>query len=207
MRATQDFADAQARLRTLPPAPTTAEAARVAANRPRETPAARGLQPAQPSSRFVTFRAGTLFQISVPENWRQLPGSRSVTFAPDNGYATANEQTAFSHGIEAGEVAASTGDVRAATDALVVSLAQANPGLQRASDYQPTDVGDRRGLKIDLTNGSGVSGKPERISLYSAILPDGHLFYVLAVAPSDEFASYAPAFSKSVASLRLAGHH
>jgi len=189
------------------PAPTTAEASRNADNRTRGTTGTTGLETVdQPSSRFVTYRAGTLFQISVPDNWRQLTGSQSVTFAPQGGYTTSGGQSVFTHGVEAGEAPAGARDLQTATDALIASLAQANPGMQRASDYQSTTVGGRHGLRVDLTNTSEVTGKRERIALHTALLSDGHLFYVVAVAPREDFSDYGATFSKVVQSLRLAGH-
>ena len=134
VRDTRGFEQAQARLRQMSPAPTTAEVSRKAENRPRGTSGtASGLGRVDPPSpRFVTYRAGTLFQINVPDNWRQLPGSQSVTFAPEGGYATSGGQSVFTHGVEAGEAPAAGRDLQAATDGLIASLAQANPGLSRA---------------------------------------------------------------------------
>ena len=75
---TRGFGQAQARLKEMSPAPTTAEAVRNAENRPRESSGTTTLGRVEPpSNRFVTCRAGTLFQVSVPDNWRQLPGSRA----------------------------------------------------------------------------------------------------------------------------------
>ena len=112
----------------------------------------------------------------------------------------------FTHGIEAGEAAAGGRDVRDATDALVASLAQANPGLQRASEYQVARVGDRRGLRVNLSYTSDVTNERERIALYTALLADNHLFYAVAVAPVQDFAQYQESFSKVIASLKLTGH-
>ena len=207
VRDTRGFEQARARLKEMSPAPTTAEAVRNAENRPRETSGTATLGAVEPpSNRFVTYRAGTLFQIMVPDNWKQLPGSRSVTFAPRGGYATSDRQSVYTHGVEAGEAPASARDVQSATDALLISLAQANPGLQRLSNYEATNVGDRRGLRVQLSNRSEATGQPERINLYTTLLPDGHLFYVVAVAPQDDFNEYQPTFSKTVSSLKLANH-
>jgi hypothetical protein len=88
----------------------------------------------------------------------------------------------------------------------VSSLAQANPGLQRGSDYQMTAVGDRRGLRVDLLNRSEATGEPERIALFTAALPDGHLFYAVAVAPRGDFGQFAPAFTHVIRSIKLSNH-
>lgn len=208
VRDTRGFEQAQAKLRQMSPAPTTAEASRNAENRPRGTSGtAIGLgRVGAPSARFVSYRAGTLFQISVPDNWRQLPGSQSITFAPEGGYATSSGQSVFTHGVEAGEAAAGGRDLPTATEGLLASLGQANPGLRRLSNGQPAMVGDHGGMRVDLSNTSDATGQPERLALYTTLLPDGHLFYAVAVAPQDEFDRYNATFSKVVASLRLKNH-
>jgi Zn-dependent protease with chaperone function len=208
IRDTRGFEQAQARLKQMAPAQTTAEVARNAENRPRGTSGTAdtlGRVP-PPSSRFVTYRAGTLMQISVPDNWRQLPGSRSVTFAPPGAYATSGGQSVFTHGVEAGEAPAAGRDLQAATDGLIASLGQANPGLRRLSDAQSVTVGDSRGLRVVLTNTSDATGQPERLAVYTALLSDGHLFYAVAVAPQDDFNGYSTTFSKVIASLKLQNH-
>lgn len=208
VRETRGFEQAQSRLRQMSPAPTTAEASRNAENRPRGTSGtATGLGRVDaPSGRFVTYRAGTRFQINVPENWRQLPGSQSVTFAPQGAYATSSGQSVFTHGVEAGEAAAGGRDLQTATEGLIASLGQANPGLRRLSNGQAAMVGDSRGMRVDLANTSDATGQPERLALFTSLLPDGHLFYAVAVAPQDEFDGYSATFSKVVASLRLQNH-
>ena len=210
VRDMRAFAQAQARLKQMAPAPTTAEASRNAENRtrgsaPTGTSGVLGRVDA-PAARFVTYRAGTLFQIAVPENWRQLPGSQSVTFAPEGGYATSAGRSVFTHGVEAGEAPAGGRNLQAATDGLIASLAQANPGLQQLSEYQPAAVGDSRGLRVDLANTSDANGEPERIALYTTLLSDGHLFYAVAVAPRQVISEYDPTFSKVVRSIRLQNH-
>ena len=207
VRDTRGFEQAQARLKGMAPAPPTAEATRNAENRPRGTSGTSTLGRVDPpSSRFVTYRAGTLFTISVPDNWHQLPGSQSVTFAPEGGYTTSSGHSVFTHGVEAGEAPAGGRNLQSATDGLVASLVQANPGLQRSSGYESTNVGDRRGLRVELSNHSDVTGRPERIGLYTALLPDGHLFYIVAVAPGQDFGLYSTTFSRVATSLKLSGH-
>jgi hypothetical protein len=208
VRDTRGFEQAQARFRQMSPAPTTAEVSRNAGNRPRGTSGtSSGLGRVDaPSSRFVPYRAGTRFQISVPDNWRQLAGSQSVTFAPQGAYATSGGQSVFTHGLEAGEAPAAGRDLQAATDGLIASLAQANPGLSRRSAPQSVMVGDSRGLRVDLTNTSDATGQLERLAVYTTLLRDGHLFYAVAVAPRDDFGAYDSTFAKVIGSVRLQNH-
>ena len=83
---TRGFDQVQAHLRAAAAAPTTEEATRSAGNR--RTPGS-GQPPAgaiePPSSRYTSYTEGDLFQVSVPSNWRELPGttpSRSRPRAP-----------------------------------------------------------------------------------------------------------------------------
>lgn len=43
---------------------------------------------APPSSDFTTYVEGELVRVSIPSNWRELPGSNAVTFAPEGAYET-----------------------------------------------------------------------------------------------------------------------
>ena len=38
---------------------------------------------ASPDTRFTSYVEGNLFRVSVPANWKELPGNNSVTFAPE----------------------------------------------------------------------------------------------------------------------------
>ena len=78
---------------------------------------------ARPSTSFKTYTEGGVFRISVPSNWREVPGNNSVTFAPDGGYGTLNQQSMFTHGVEAGLARNETHDLQTATDELIQSLA------------------------------------------------------------------------------------
>ena len=48
-------------------------------------------------------------------------------------------------------------------------------------------IGDARGSARSLSNVSDVTGGDERIFVYTALLSDGTLFYLLGVAPRAEF--------------------
>ena len=132
----------------LPPAPTTEQATQEceAARRGPSGAGERGADQRptceRPSSRFTTYNEGNLFRVSVPSNWRELPGNNSVTFAPDGAYGTANRQSVFTHGVEVGLARNETHDLQTATDELLQSLAQGNPRLRQSSGYTPRD--DRR---------------------------------------------------------------
>jgi hypothetical protein len=156
-----------------------------------------------PSRRLETFEGGNLFRVAVPENWRELQGNNSVTFAPEGGYGEYRGQSVFTHGIQVGMEQINARNLRQATQQLIQSLAQSNPSIQQAGNFQNITMGGRAGLATVLNNVSDVTRQQERIALYTTQLQDGSLFFVVGVAPTREFNAYRSIFNRSVQSLQL----
>jgi Zn-dependent protease with chaperone function len=204
------FQSVQARLRQMSPAPSTEQATRNASNGRRTgngTPTSTGrisTNVERPSSRFTSYNEGNVFRISVPSNWRELPGNSSVTFAPEGGYGAVNQQSVFTHGVEAGLTRNESHDLQTATQELVQELAQSNQRMRSQGGFDRGTIGGRSGLRTTLSNQNDVTGKAERIALYTTLLDDGTLFYVIGVAPDNEYNAYDDVFDKVVRSLQFA---
>ena len=69
--------------------------------------------------------------------------------------------------------------------------------------YEPATIGGRSGLRTVLSNVSDATGKNERIELFTTLLQDGTLFYLIGVAPEDEFNVYEPVFRKVAGSVQF----
>jgi hypothetical protein len=204
---THAFDQVQAHLKRLPAAPSTEEATKNASRSGGGS--ASGPPPAgnvpRPSDHFSSYRVGNLFKVDVPSNWQQLQGGSAVTFAPQGAYGHVNGQNVFTHGIEIGVARNETHDLQTATDELLDSLARSNPHLGRPDVYRSTMVGDRRGIQAAVSNVSEATGRDETIDVYTTLLSDGNLLYVLGVAPRNEYESYAGVFQQIVRSMRLTG--
>jgi Zn-dependent protease with chaperone function len=200
------FQSTQARLHQMSPAPSTEQATKNAGNRGPTRgeggPISGNVQ--RPASSFKAYTEGNLFRISVPSNWRELPGNSSVTFAPEGAYGTANQQGVFTHGTEVGVARNEAHDLQTATDDLIQSLVQSNPRLRQASGYSRTAIGSRDGLTTTLSNVSDATGRNERVSVFTTLMQDGTLFYMIGVAPDNEFGSYEPVFRKVASSIQFA---
>jgi Zn-dependent protease with chaperone function len=204
------FQNVQARLRQMSPAPSTEEATRNARNGGGRTTGPVGTagrisnNVERPSSRYQTYTEGNLFRVSVPSNWRELPANNSVTFAPEGGYGAVNEQSVFTHGAEMGIARNEAHDLQTATGDLIESLSRSNPRMRRDSGPDRGSISGRQGLRTTLTNQNEATGRTERIALYTTLLNDGTLFYMIGVAPENEYGEYDRVFNRMVNSLQFA---
>ena len=158
---------------------------------------------AAPATSSTTYTEGDLFRVSVPSNWREMPGNDSVTFAPDGAVGEAQGQGVVTHGMIIAAQAAESRDITAATEAFLASLASSNPSLRRDTGYTRASLGGRQWLRTTLVNRSPGTNHDERIAVFSLLLEDGTLFYALGIAPQDRFSSYDATFRKVVGSIRF----
>ena len=204
-RDTRAFDQVQAHLRTLPPAMSSEEAARNAKRGGNSAPDVRPTgRVTAPSSRYRAYQEGGIFQVEVPDNWQEMPGNNVVTFAPEGGYGNVSGSSVFTHGMEMGVARNETHNLETATSELLDSLRQGNPRLSRPSDYARTTIAGQPALATDLSNVSNTTGGDERIAVYTTLLDDGTLFYVIGVSPGNEFGAYGEVFSRVVRSIELA---
>ena len=202
---TRAFDQIQAHLRTLGPAMSSEEAARNAKRGGTSAPEVRPTgRVERPSSRYRRYQEGDVFRVQVPDNWQELPGNNVVTFAPEGGYGSLNGNSVFTHGVEIGVARNETHDLDTATSELIDSLRQGNPRLSGGSNAARTSVAGQPGLAVQLSNVSDATGGEERIALYTTLLRDGTLFYIVGVAPSNEFGAYDNVFDRIVRSIQLA---
>ncbi len=215
-RSSGAFESAKGRLRQMPQAPTTEEVMRRSGNGRRSSQGGgqgggQGRYPSDtqigrvspPSSQYQSYEEGNMFRVSVPSNWRELPGNTSVTFAPNGGYGNYQGQSVFTHGMEFGNDRNESHDLRTATDELLNGLAQSNPRMRRAGNPTTTSIDGRRALATTLSNVSDATGEPERIVLFTTQLNDGSLFYAIGVAPTSEFGTYQSVFTRVIRSVQL----
>jgi hypothetical protein len=152
---------------------------------------------ARPSTRYRTYSVTGAFQVSVPDNWRQLPAQNGATFAPDNAFY----EGGFTHGVEIGVAQTDTTDLRNATEQLINSLAQGNPGL-RSNGQRSTSVDGRTAIETALFNQDQHG--PEVVRVTTTMSNNQTLLYVVMVAPQNEEPQYRTAFAQILRSLRVA---
>jgi len=206
VRDTRGFTDAKAQLRSMAPAPTTENATRTSTNSGAPPAADAPLDPGRvspPSSTYTAYTEGNLFRVRVPSNWRELPGTNAVTFAPDGAYGTVGGRSVFTHGMEIGVTPNDTRDVRTATNELIASLTRGNPNLGQPSRYERVKIGGRQGLQTVMSNTSDATGQREHIAVFAVLLSDDSLFHAIGVAPQDRSNDYTRTFREVVRSIQI----
>jgi hypothetical protein len=204
-----EFARVQDRLRSMSPAPTTEQATRQRKQTPtpsgQPAPEARhiGTRVAPPSSRYKSYTEGNLFQVSVPDNWKEVATNLSVKFVPDGAYGQVQGHTVFTHGLELGFTRNEIHSLQEATSEFIDGLTQSNPSLRASGGPENTKLSGRNGLAVTLNNVSEATGRRETATVFTTLLRDGNLFYCIAVAPQDEYQAYRPSFQRVVQSIRL----
>lgn len=203
---TAAFTRLKSHLGRLPRAPTTAEAIK---NPPQRTssPATTGVRRVArveaPSSRYAEYSEGDIFTVSVPSNWREMASATSVTFAPEGAYDDAGGQGSFSHGVQFAVVRHASRNLRTATEALIESIGQGNPGLGRPTSWRNVTIDGRRGLQAMVVNSPDGATQRESLRIVTVPLPDGTVLSMIAVAPEGEARSYQPVFDRVVQSIAL----
>jgi hypothetical protein len=205
----REFARVEDRLRSMSPAPTTEQATRQSKQTPRQSgqpaPDARtiGTRVALPSSRYKSYTEGNLFRVSVPDNWKEIATTIAVKFVPDGAYGQVQGNPVFTHGVELGVARNEIRSLQGATQEFIDGLAQSNPSLHATSGLQNTTLSGRNGLMATLTNVSEVTGRGERVTVFTTLLRENNLFYCIAVAPQDEYPAYQRSFQRVAQSIRL----
>jgi hypothetical protein len=210
---TAQFRSIQERLRGYPRARTMEEIARSGQRYPNQggqTPSnypndnggvyARGERVAYPSTRYQTQR-NNIFSVAVPSNWRQIGGDQtSVSYAPEGAYGSQG----ITHGVMFSVVQSQYNDLQNSSRDVVNSLVQGeNNYLRQATNFSRTTLGGRSALATTLTGRSPLTGRNERVTIVTTQLGNGQVFYMAAVSPQDEYASYQRAFNDILRSLQL----
>ena len=156
-----------------------------------------------PSSRYRSYSVGVA-RVSVPENWRELSQSGdSVWFAPNGGYGSANGQPVFTHGVNIGTFQSNSGNLQQATNEFINGLQQGNGNLRARGGYLRTTIDGQNALSIALNNVNEATGRQEIVTIITTQLRNGEVLYMIAVAPTDDFANYQNTFQNILRSVQL----
>jgi Zn-dependent protease with chaperone function len=207
VRNTGDFERVQSRLRGMPRARSMQEIAQGGRTSGNSNSYPEGNistgRVAYPSGRYRAYTEGQLFRVSVPDNWRELSGNNDVWFAPEGAYGSVQGTSVFTHGVNFGVAQAQSNNLQQATDAYIGQLVQGRRNMRQQGGYQRGTIDRHNALAITLSNANEATGQTEVVTVYTTLLRNGGLFYMIAVAPQDEYRNYQGAFTNILRSIQL----
>jgi hypothetical protein len=205
---TPEFEQVKARLtgsRAQGGLPSQAQPERKGPSDPNNVP--QGSRPPPPSASFKQFQSKDgSFALQYPDNWDGLVADdANMIFAPKGAYGELNGATMVTHGIFIGAVAPQSRDLPSATEAFVRQQLGANPDFRVQQQPRAVDLGGGRPAYATVVAGpSAVTGVTEIDVIYTTATSDGRLFYLITMAPEDEFEAYQQTFRQIIASVKLA---
>jgi len=206
VRNSEEFQQVKSRL-TGAQISTSKEPARIGPRDPNDNKAATRPQP--PASSFNQYQApGGSFAFQYPQNWDGLSASDDETnliFAPKGAYGQRGDAVYVTHGIFVGAIpAGGNTDLESATRAFIQQQITVNPDFRVQRAPQRINFGGRTGFVTIVAGPSPVTSVVEIDVIYTTATSDGRLFYLITMAPEDEFQNYQTTFERITASLRLA---
>lgn len=160
------------------------------------------LKQVQPSGNFTQLQQSN-FTISYPDNWKTGGDQNSTIIAPQEGIS----QSGISYGTMISSQSGSSGSLDQATQQLIQSLQQDNPGMKTAGQASKIDVNGVEGRSIYLNGNSPIQQNgqalPERDWLVTVPNPRGGLTYLVFVSPERDFKQLHPTFQKMLNSFQM----
>jgi hypothetical protein len=192
---------------TSPPRPAVQPSAIVADTSATASPTVSGApQPGSvqpPSSLYRTFRSNGFYHLNVPDNWREFGSGNTLTLAPEGSYGVYQGKPGFTHGVFVGVVPASSRDLRQSTDALVGGLLRTNTYLRQQGTYASSAISNRNSLIANLAGRWPATDHDESLTVFTAMMRNGKLFYLVTVVPQTDSASYYAVFQAIVHSIKF----
>lgn len=202
IKLTRDFERVQARFRGLPPARSMAELEKEHPGSGPGTATASGRYSGSvqvPSVRTRLYAGLSGVSVSVPANWREFTDNGDVQFAPEGAYG----EQGITHGVMLGYYSGKGGGVGRETQDYVSQILLDNSYLRQRGGPTRSYVGGRQGYSTVLSGVSPVTGRTENVTVYTAQLSNGNLFYATTVVPENESSIYYSAFRNLINSIRL----
>ena len=111
----------------------------------------------------------------------------------------------MTHGVFVGTLPAPSNNLEQANRIFVEEQIKINPDFRVERSPQRVSFSGREGYATVVSGPSTVTGVTEVDIIYTTATADGKLFYLITMAPEEEFENYQQTFQQMIASLRLAG--
>jgi hypothetical protein len=200
IKNTAQFESVQSKLKRMPKAQTMKEIEQKA--KTSQSPTMNGKYEANvalPSTQTRSYSSGNWVRLNVPNNWQQFPSDTEVWFAPQGAYG----KDGITHGTLIGIYRGQSQNLSEATEDYIAGVLEANTYLRKRTNYTQTTLSGRQAYATVLAGRSPITNKTEISTVYTVMLGNGDLFYVITVVPENEEGSYYSAFRTMIRSIRL----
>src|SRR5579883_3024292 len=142
------------------------------------------------------------FSVQYPGNWMATEqAGNAATIAPSGGII--NNVTIYGVIIDDYRPDQSM-DLAAATNQLIATIQQGNPGMKPATSIQDVLVNKQPGKSVEFVNqGASAGGAAERDWLVAISRSDGSLSYLVFVAPQKDFESLRATYEQMLRTFRI----
>lgn len=162
------------------------------------------LKDVQPSGNYKQFTQGPV-AIAYPDNWQAAADQQSgLTIAP----AAGASQGSIAYGVVINGTQSTNGSsLDQATQQLIQSMEQSNPGLQASGNTSSIKVNGVQGRQVNLMGTSPVEQNgqplPERDWLVTLPYQQNGMVYLVFIAPQKDFSALRPTYKHMLNSVQL----
>lgn len=211
IKVTRGFERIQAKLRSLPKAKSLKEideenkrngGGGQGTGEGNKTPTAGGkyeTNVAYPSTSTKSHNPARWLTFSAPSNWETFSGQTEIWLAPRGAYG----DDGITHGALVGTFKSQSRDLATVTDEYVKNILQSNSYLRQNGGYTRTTMAGRSAYSTVLSGTSPITRNVEVTTIYTAMLSDGQMLYLITVAPQNEQRYYTTAFRNLVRSVKI----
>ena len=165
-------------------------------------------EPSLDSTAKVFTHPQDFYRLGYPDGWQVArTGTNGAIIAPIDGVQSSRNGDDVTHGVMFDLFDVAVPDrsltLEQATNRLIVFLRQRNQSLRIVPGAQTqTLISDEPGVRTVMIGKSNASNSSEVVWVVTRLYYQS-LFYMVFVAPEDEFAMYQPTFEQMIRSVRL----
>jgi hypothetical protein len=155
---------------------------------------------AAPSSELVPY-VTQRFRTKIPQNWREL-NMNPVTLGPEGAFGLNNGRPELTHGVILGLATPASSNLDQISEQFIAALLKGNQHMHKQDAPTRSSIASHPAI-VNVLAGVGSQGKPEIVTVHTALLANRQFFYAIAVVPESDAESYREAFRSVLASIEF----
>jgi outer membrane lipoprotein SlyB len=174
------------------------------ANQENRNPSTNSIQrPDKPSTKFRTYKQGSLFAINIPKNWRLVPDGDNLAFAPNGGYLMQGANVEVEYGVKMGIAQLQSQTVESGIEFLITSLIETSKNSEKIGKPLFTGIAGREFLTARIRGESAAPNRMNIVDIYLSKLNNGSFVYFITSVPEKDYPEYLEAFLTIRSSIQI----